>query len=202
WKNVYEKADQFDKEFCGGWNSEIDSLLTFAGLFSAVVTAFTVESYKLLQPDPQDMTNHILLNLTVQIGRNITALPPKSFTPSASSLRINALWFLSLTFSLTSGLIGILCKQWLQHYQQDISKSPKEALALRQFRYDAFLRCRVMDILSALPILLGLGLILFFIGLIDFLQSLNAKVSILVTILIGVGFAFLVVTTSAPAFQY
>ncbi|KAF8899338.1 hypothetical protein BD779DRAFT_1431892, partial [Infundibulicybe gibba] len=48
-----EKAGQFDKEFCGGWNSEIDSLLTFAGLFSAVVTAFTVESYKLLQPIPR-----------------------------------------------------------------------------------------------------------------------------------------------------
>ncbi|KAF8879447.1 hypothetical protein BD779DRAFT_1676360 [Infundibulicybe gibba] len=43
WKKAFEKADQFDKEFCGGWNSEIDSLLTFAGLFSAVVTAFTVD---------------------------------------------------------------------------------------------------------------------------------------------------------------
>ncbi|KAF8875125.1 hypothetical protein BD779DRAFT_1450382, partial [Infundibulicybe gibba] len=134
------------------------------------------------------------------MGGNATELPP--FTPSASSLRINALWFLSLTFGLTAGLVGIICKQWIRHYQQDISKPPKEALAVRQFRYDSFLRCRVVDILSALPILLGLGLILFFVGLIDFLQGLNVKVSIPVTILIGVGFTFLVVTASAPAFQY
>ncbi|KAF8878733.1 hypothetical protein BD779DRAFT_1400008, partial [Infundibulicybe gibba] len=67
WKKVYEKVGQFDKEFCGGWNSEIDALLTFAGLFSAVVTAFTVESYKLLQPDAQDMTNRILMNVSAQL---------------------------------------------------------------------------------------------------------------------------------------
>ncbi|KAF8875115.1 hypothetical protein BD779DRAFT_1429564, partial [Infundibulicybe gibba] len=115
---------------------------------------------------------------------------------------INALWFLSLTFSLTAALVGILCKQWLRHYQQDISKPPKEALAFRQFHYESFLQCRVMDILNALPVLLGLGLILFFVGLIEFLQDLDVKVSIPVTTLIGISFAFLMVTTSAPAFQY
>ncbi|KAF8868786.1 hypothetical protein BD779DRAFT_1380098, partial [Infundibulicybe gibba] len=108
WKKVYEVASKFDKEFCSGWNSEIDSLLTFAGLFSAVVTAFTIESYKLLQPDPQDMTNRILLNVSAQLaGGNLTELP-FGFTPAPSSLRINALWFLSLTFSLTAGLVGVL----------------------------------------------------------------------------------------------
>ncbi|KAF8875888.1 hypothetical protein BD779DRAFT_1629655, partial [Infundibulicybe gibba] len=203
WNELYDKVVRFDKEFCEGWNSEIDSLLTFAGLFSAVVTAFTIESYKLLQPDPQDVTNRILLDLTAQVaGRNATISPPESFTPSASSIRINALWFLSLTFSLTAGLIGILCKQWLRHYQQDISKPPKEALAMRQFRHNGFMQCGVMRVLSTLPILLGLGLILFFVGLIDFLQDLDVKVSIPVTILIGAGFAFLAVTTSVPAFQY
>ncbi|KAF8878878.1 hypothetical protein BD779DRAFT_1676698 [Infundibulicybe gibba] len=53
WKECKDRVDQFDQDFCAGWNSEIDSLLTFAGLFSAVVTAFTIESYKWLQPDSQ-----------------------------------------------------------------------------------------------------------------------------------------------------
>ncbi|KAF8883955.1 hypothetical protein BD779DRAFT_1472235 [Infundibulicybe gibba] len=189
WKKVYEKAGEFDKEFCSGWNSEIDSLLTFAGLFSAVVTAFTVESYKLLQPDPQDITNRILSNVSAQLaGRNATELP-SGFTPSPSSV-------------LTAALVGILCKQWLRHYHQDISKPPKEALAIRQLRYDSLLRCRVMEILGALPVLLGLGLILFFVGLIDFLQSFDVRVLIPVAVLIGIGFAFLVVTTLVPVFQY
>ncbi|KAF8870040.1 hypothetical protein BD779DRAFT_1422668, partial [Infundibulicybe gibba] len=152
---------------------EIDSLLTFAGLFPAVVTAFAAESYKLLQPNPQDITSRILLNVSAQLaGRNTTKLP-SGFTPSLSSLRINVLWFLSLTFSLTVGLVGIMCKQWLRHYQQDISKPPKEALALRQFRYDSFLRCGVMVVFGVFFILLGLGLILFLAGLIEFLLDLN-----------------------------
>ncbi|KAF8882147.1 hypothetical protein BD779DRAFT_1389574, partial [Infundibulicybe gibba] len=201
WKQVYEKADQFDKEFCAGWNNEIDALLTFAGLFSAVVTAFTMESYKWLEPDPQDINNHILMNISAQLaGRNTAELPP--FTPLPSSLRINTAWFLSLTFSLTAGLVGILCKQWLRQYQQDISLPHKDALALRQFRYEGLLWWRVMDILNALPILLGLGLILFFAGLIDFLLGFDAIVSIPVTVVIGTGIAFLMVTTVAPAFQY
>ncbi|KAF8874932.1 hypothetical protein BD779DRAFT_1651476, partial [Infundibulicybe gibba] len=200
WKTVCEKAGEFDKEFCSGWNTEIDALLTFAGLFSAVVTAFTIESYKLLQPDPQDITNRILSNVSAQLaGRNATELP-SGFTPSPSSVRINALWFLSLTSSLTAGLVGILCKQWLRYYHQDMSKPPKEALEIRQLRYDSLLQCRVMEILNALPVLLGLGLIFFFVGLIDFLQGLDVKVLIPVAVLIGIGFAFLAVTTLAPAF--
>ncbi|KAF8870134.1 hypothetical protein BD779DRAFT_1417289, partial [Infundibulicybe gibba] len=58
---------KFDQDFCAGWNSEIDSLLTFAGLFSAIVTAFTIESYQWLQPSPQDATNQILLNISAQL---------------------------------------------------------------------------------------------------------------------------------------
>ncbi|KAF8874934.1 hypothetical protein BD779DRAFT_1404884, partial [Infundibulicybe gibba] len=119
-----------------------------------------------------------------------------------SSVRINALWFLSLTSSLTAALVGILCKQWLRNYHQDTSKPPKEALAIRQLRYDSLLQCGIMDILSALPVLLGLGLILFFVGLADFLQGLDVKVLIPVAVLIAISFSFLVVTTSVSAFQY
>ncbi|KAI0323690.1 hypothetical protein GY45DRAFT_1212321, partial [Cubamyces sp. BRFM 1775] len=36
------------------WKSELDTLLVYAGLFSAVLTAFNVESYRLLQPDDAD----------------------------------------------------------------------------------------------------------------------------------------------------
>ncbi|KAF8870828.1 hypothetical protein BD779DRAFT_1806134 [Infundibulicybe gibba] len=170
WKKLYERADKFDKEFCDEWISEVDSIPTFAGLLAAVVTAFAVESYKLLQPDPQEITNHTLLNISAQLaGRNTTE--PPSFTPSSSSLRINVFWFLSLTCTLMAGLVAILCKQWLRHYRRDISRPQKEALAMRQFRYDAFLRHRVVEILSAPPILLGIGLIFFFIGLVDFLQG-------------------------------
>ncbi|KAF8882145.1 hypothetical protein BD779DRAFT_1473109 [Infundibulicybe gibba] len=219
WKECKKKLDEFDQDFCAGWNGEIDSLLTFvhsavvkgvhayeqyffqAGLFSAVVTAFTTKSYKWLQPDPQGTSNQILLNISAQLaGRNATTLP--AFSPSAASIRINIFWFLSLTFSLTAGLLGILCKQWLRRYQRDASLSHEKGLALRQFRYDGLVQWKVLDILGGLPMLLEIGLMFFFLGLADFLQDLKMEVAIPIIILISAGIGFLVITTSAPAFQY
>ncbi|KAF8870118.1 hypothetical protein BD779DRAFT_1455972, partial [Infundibulicybe gibba] len=171
WEECKDRMDKFNRNFCAGWNSEIDSLLTFAGLFSAVVTAFTVESYQWLQSDPQDATNQILLNISAQLaGQNITTSVPPPFSPSSSSIRINIFWFLSLVFSFTAGLLGILCKQWLRHYQDDVSLPlPEQNFILRQFRYEGFTWWKVPNILDTLPLLLELGLVLFFIGLIDFL---------------------------------
>ncbi|KAF8870120.1 hypothetical protein BD779DRAFT_1632545 [Infundibulicybe gibba] len=204
WKECKDRVDKFDRDFCAGWNSEIDSLLTFAGLFSAVVTAFTVESYQWLQPNPQDVSNQILLNISAQLaGQNITTstLPP--FSPSPSSIRINIFWFLSLIFSLTAGLLGILCKQWLRHYQDDTLPLPElQSFILRQFRYEGLTQWGVKNILDTLPPLLEIGLVLFFIGLIDFLRDLNIEAAVPVVIIIGTGIAFLIVTTMAPAFQY
>ncbi|KAF8877865.1 hypothetical protein BD779DRAFT_1230183 [Infundibulicybe gibba] len=176
WKECKDRADQFDRDFRVEWNSEIDSLPTFAGLFSAVVTAFTIESYKWLQPNPQDMSNQILLNISAQLGnRNITISPSPPFTPSTSSIRINIFWFLSLTFSVLAGLLGIACKQWLRRYKRDVPLPYERDLALRQFQYEGFMQWGPVDILSALPMLLEFGVFLFFIGLVDFLQSLNMK---------------------------
>ncbi|KAH9920909.1 uncharacterized protein B0H18DRAFT_849706, partial [Fomitopsis serialis] len=38
-----------DKDMVDKWNREIDTLLVFAGLFSAVVTSFNVQYYPQLQ---------------------------------------------------------------------------------------------------------------------------------------------------------
>ncbi|EIW63815.1 uncharacterized protein TRAVEDRAFT_87402, partial [Trametes versicolor FP-101664 SS1] len=50
------------------WKDEIDTLLVYAGLFSAVLTAFNVESYSLLQQNPTDTTNALLAQLSAQIS--------------------------------------------------------------------------------------------------------------------------------------
>ncbi|KAF8888816.1 hypothetical protein BD779DRAFT_433483 [Infundibulicybe gibba] len=192
WKKCKGKADQFDKDFCTGWIGEIDSLPTFAGLFSAVVTSFTIESYKWLQPSSQDTTNQILLNISAQLGnQNTTISMPPPFSPSASSIRINIFWFLSLIFSLTAGLLAIVCKQWLRRYKRDASLPlPKQDLALRQFQYEGFIGWWAVDIMGALPLLLESGVVFFFIGLIDFLLGLNAEAAIPVIIIIGLASPF------------
>ncbi|EJD44222.1 hypothetical protein AURDEDRAFT_27370, partial [Auricularia subglabra TFB-10046 SS5] len=48
WKQCSTLMAKHDDEICKAYREEIDTLLVFAGLFSAVVTAFTVESYQWL----------------------------------------------------------------------------------------------------------------------------------------------------------
>ncbi|KAF9478479.1 hypothetical protein BDN70DRAFT_808714, partial [Pholiota conissans] len=94
-----------DKLRCDAWKEEVQTLLIFAGLFSAVVTAFLIESYKFLLPDPNDA----IIGLLTQIanGPNTTFSQPNSnlaasFTQTPSSVRINVFWFISLILSLAT----------------------------------------------------------------------------------------------------
>ncbi|KAK7030297.1 hypothetical protein VNI00_014219 [Paramarasmius palmivorus] len=194
---AYEKLQaevkKYDDGMILGWKEDIDTLL--AGLFSAVVTAFLIESYQWLS---EDTTVVILTQISQQL--NGTQTKPASFTPDASSIRINCFWFLSLIFSLTSALFGLLCKQWLREHQRDVpTRTPGEDLALRQLRRDSFEKWGVASFLSALPILLEIALVFFFAGILDLLWTLQAIVFgiCLAAISLSIGLYFL--TTILPA---
>lgn len=180
-----------------------------AGLFSAAVTAFTVESYKLLEEDANDVSARLLAQISRQLGNlttntNAQAFDPSQgpFHPSPSAFRINILWFLSLTLSLATVLVGILCMQWLREFRRDASLPNMDAIALRQMRYEGILKWRVPSILSALPLLLQSAVVLFFAGLLDLLWNLDKTVASLVTVAVGLVVSFLVITTVTPFLQY
>jgi hypothetical protein len=112
--------------------------------------------------------------MQISLQLNGTQTQPTPFAPDASSIRINCFWFLSLIFSLTSALFGLLCKQWLREHQRDVpTRTPGEDLALRQLRRDSFEKWGVASFLSALPILLELALVFFFVGVLDLLWALQ-----------------------------
>uniref|UniRef100_A0A0W0G9E2 DUF6535 domain-containing protein n=1 Tax=Moniliophthora roreri TaxID=221103 RepID=A0A0W0G9E2_MONRR len=140
WKECLKRVDKHDEERCRGWREDIDTLLVFAGLFSAVVTAFSVESYQWLDDGPDDATAHILYIIAASLNTTGLSVPePEEFVPSASAVRINAYWFLSLTLSLTAVLVGILCKQWIREHRRDPSQytSNKDHLLLWQIRRES-----------------------------------------------------------------
>lgn len=181
-----------------------------AGLFSAVVTAFVIESYQQLSQDPTDLNNWLLQQLLIEThnannqnpaARNNTLPPLPAFSPSGTDIRVNVVWFMSLALSLATVLIGILCTQWIREYERDPPLDPKEAIALRQLRYEGLIAWKVPKILSILPVLLHSSLVLFFAGLIDLLWSLNLTVAIFVTIISGVLLVFIVSTTVLPTIQ-
>ncbi|KAK7051403.1 hypothetical protein VNI00_004903 [Paramarasmius palmivorus] len=201
-ERLQKEVAKHDEEVGKHWKEDLDTLLVLAGLLSAVVTAFTIESYRWLKEDPSDTTVTLLVQISRQLdtSQNITQISHKpAFEPEVSSIRINCFWFLSLILSLTSALFGLLCKQWLrEHYSNTPTRTPEEALALHQLRRDSFERWSVSAFLSALPILLQLALLFFFIGILDLLRTLHPiPFSIcFVVVMLGIGLYF--VTTILP----
>ncbi|KAF9484146.1 hypothetical protein BDN70DRAFT_798223, partial [Pholiota conissans] len=164
-----------DTARCDAWKDEVQNLLIFAGLFSAVVTAFVIESYKSLQPDPSDAVVGLLFHIANSLNGS-SAFPPSvdpasissPFSKTSSSVRINIFWFLSLILSLTTVLIGTIALQWLREHQEYTGSSAKEKIAILHMRSVALDVWRVPQIFTALPVLLQVALALFLAGLIDF----------------------------------
>ncbi|EIW55553.1 uncharacterized protein TRAVEDRAFT_86592, partial [Trametes versicolor FP-101664 SS1] len=68
WAACAKALREYDEDMIQDWKEEIDTLLVFAGLFSAILTAFNIESYKLLQQQPEDATAAILTQISAQLN--------------------------------------------------------------------------------------------------------------------------------------
>ena len=179
-----------------------------AGLFSAILTAFLVQTYQMLQPSAADTASELLAannRLLVQgfsavltqaafVAPAMLALAdPPLFTPSVPARWINSLFFVSLVLSLAAALFGILVKQWVREYMQWNSPlaSPRENVLIRQFRFEAWEAWKVATVISAVPALLEIAMIFFLIGMIILLWTLDNIVAICVTVVTSV-FLFVV----------
>ncbi|KAJ7575296.1 hypothetical protein C8J56DRAFT_838238 [Mycena floridula] len=202
WANVMTGIDRYDDEAVRGWRGDIDTLLVFAGLFSAVVTAFVIESYQWFSEDPGDKTARLIAQLSQHIGTpNISSGDQKPFSVESRTIRINILWFLSLVLALSAASGGILAKQWLREYRRDPPGiSNRERLSHRQLRDQGWGIWKVEEIISALPIILEIALVLFFVGVMELLWSLNRVVALSVTVVIALTVLFLIAATVLPAF--
>ncbi|KZV80822.1 hypothetical protein EXIGLDRAFT_659114, partial [Exidia glandulosa HHB12029] len=115
WKVYRDEAIQHDDGVLAGWNNTIDILLTFAGLFSAAVTAFVVESYQFLQPAALDF-GAAFYALAINDTDTLHTLAVSTSHPGSTARWINGLWFTSLFFALAAAFLCILVKQWLDEY--------------------------------------------------------------------------------------
>ncbi|THH01028.1 hypothetical protein EW026_g1603 [Hermanssonia centrifuga] len=195
-----------------GWKDEMNNLLIFAGLFSAVVTAFAIVSYQLLQQDPASSAVQILSNISQQlssltingafINSTVGAASPQPASdsiPLSLIIQVNTLWFLSLALSLVAALFAIVVQQWLREYPVSGLRSVRECLRLRHFRYQNLNAWGVPHIVSILPILLQIALMLFLVGLAMLLWSLNRTIALPFIIFLCVTLGFFLFTTIMPA---
>ena len=186
--------------------STTDTWFSKAGLFSAVLSAFLVESYTALQPDPQTEIIFLLHRIANQNYTLNSGFLNASYPVTASSqfeaptwaLRVNGLWFASLIVSLAAASIGILVKSWLREYLAGEWISPQEKLRARQFRNPALRQWKVFELAAVLPLLLQVSLGLFFIGLCFFTASVDERMALTSIPLVSGWVFFLLMTTIAP----
>jgi len=136
---------------------------------------------QVLQQISQQLSNASSIVEAPQLSR-------AGFTPSNAAIRINAFWFLSITLSLSSALIIILCKQWVQEYARDPALSSKEGLEFRQMRFQGLEKWKLPAMLSMTSVLVQAALLLFFAGILDMLWQFEYASSIAVSVSVALGF--------------
>ena len=128
-----------------------------AALFSAIVTAFVVQSYPSLQDSSPDTSIMILARISAQIavipplsGCLDCGPPPFNLStaaitgPTRNDIVINTLWFLSLTFSLLSAFFAISAQQWIRSLTPVPSHlSIWSAIRLRWRRQSSFIHFQI-----------------------------------------------------------
>jgi hypothetical protein len=152
------------------------------------VAAFIIESYKQLSSDPGAVTVLLLNQISQQLSSlsvtQVSSSPPppaysdSSFRPTPSAIRINILWFLSLTLSLTCALAATLMQQWARRYLQQAQAQTTlyKRARTREYLFQGVQAFGLSQAVEAVPALLHVAVFLFFAGLVDFLFSIDSTV--------------------------
>jgi hypothetical protein len=170
-----------------------------------------------LKPTPSDETNYYLqqnVEILSRISQQISTIAPQvtipstppspfptAFNPSASDVRVNVFWFMSLVFSLSAALVAILVQQWVRDYMHVFQRysDPLKSARLRQYLYEGSKGWYMPVVADSVPGLLHLSLFLFFLGLGDLVLGINTTVGITTTIPIVSCAGLYIFTTFAPA---
>ncbi|KAI0078584.1 hypothetical protein K474DRAFT_1560094, partial [Panus rudis PR-1116 ss-1] len=197
WAEIASHLKAFNAQRSYHCNEDLDNLLVFAGLFSAILTAFNIETYKQLQPDPNAVTVLLLAQIAKQMnsslaGNDIIGAFQPSSIPDSTSTRINALWFASLLFSLITAALCILVKQWLRQFAV-VTASVQDSKEYC-YRHWGLASYHVYHIADVLPMMLQVSLALFLVGFVYFAWSLNHTVAITATTIVALWFAIYLFT--------
>lgn len=129
----------------------------------------------------------------------LNAESPSYSTAESTDYWVNGLWFASLAYSLSTALVSVIVKQWVQAYSAPTFQgSPRAQAEIRHFRYYGIEKWQVPLIIGLLPILLHLSLFLFFAGLVVFLFTLDYRIASVVTAIASVAYLAYVVTILLP----
>ncbi|KAJ7113173.1 hypothetical protein C8R44DRAFT_856153 [Mycena epipterygia] len=175
WNSYMKLADEYDKEFQRKYSTDLDTGLIFAGLFSAVGSAFII-----------------------QIQQQITPNPPSGAPSQIVVVVVQSLLYVSLFTTLLAALLAVLGKQWIMSYEAAGSRGTIAERGLeRQRKLDGLRKWKFDAVLQMFPLLLQLALLLFAVALSIYLWMVHVAIAIIVLTLTCLGVAayvFLVVS--------
>lgn len=183
YENYRKLAEEFDKEFLKKHEEDLDTTLIFAGLFSAVTSAFIIQVDSQLKPDPGDETAALLRVLIYKIdntafGNNVPALPQPWIGPPRAMVHVQAILFASLATSLFSAFLAMLGKQWLNRYSSvDVRGTMIERCKNRQRKLDGIVVWYFDHVMGLLPLMLQAALLLLGCALSKYLWNIDIIVA-------------------------
>ncbi|KAF8145317.1 hypothetical protein K438DRAFT_1690496, partial [Mycena galopus ATCC 62051] len=205
WSVYVGEAERYDTALVESWKADMEGMLIFSGLFSASLTAFLIESYGVLQLDSGDLTVAALTQISQQLaaiasGQPVVLQSPPTFKPTTASLWCNALWFISLSLSLTCALLATLVEQWAREFlhKTEMRPSPIRRARIFSFLYFGLKGFRMHTIVDVIPFLLHASLLLFFAGLVAFLVPVNPIMMYLMCIVLFAFTLLYIVLTILP----
>ncbi|KAJ7081920.1 hypothetical protein C8R44DRAFT_905064, partial [Mycena epipterygia] len=160
WNAYKVVADEYDKDFKEKYSTDLDTGLIFAGLFSAVTSAFIIQIQPQIQP--KDTSKIVLV--------------------------AQSLFYMSLCATLLAALLVMLCKQWLMYYSSARQGSIEQRCIARQREFDGICKWKFEEILNTFPVLLQSSLFLFAAALSTYLWTINHSLAIIVVVLTFFGF--------------
>ena len=212
WEKSQDHIEE-DEKMIEAWKGEGDGILAFVslnllirlftismrsfktGLLSATIGIFVIEFYKKLSPDSGGQTVDLLGQISQQLTnpRNDTSITAandqnQSFSPSISMIWVNAMWLISLVFSITSALITSLNQQAARRYieMRNVKKQKNDNARVSSFLFRGIQKYKMPLAIFAAPTLLHISILLFFGGLVIVFHTIYEKVAIAVDAAVGI----------------
>ncbi|KAJ7262542.1 hypothetical protein C8J57DRAFT_1632428, partial [Mycena rebaudengoi] len=119
WNAYKTLSEEYDREFHKKYGTDLDTSLIFAGLFSAVSSAFIIQIQPELQQDPNEVTQQLLRILIHNANQSLCSgidLAEPNNGATTTIIIVQGLLYASLFSTLLAALLAVLGKQWLMHY--------------------------------------------------------------------------------------
>ncbi|KAI0283194.1 hypothetical protein BC826DRAFT_229414 [Russula brevipes] len=200
WTMLKLEVDSYEESIASSQKDDANGVLVFTGLFSAIVALFTAESYKKLSPDSGDKTGALLEQISRQLaGFDNNTYPDfkasEPFSPTKAILCVNALWFLSLVFSIGAAFYVMLVQQWVSRYTQMVRHLPRDQGRVGSSLFLSAQKYRMSHAIGLTPLPLHISVFLFFSGLVIFLFTISYIIATVVTVCVGFfGLAYFALT--------